>query len=66
MLKDRHFYKCVVVAAALLKVSKEVGLVANDKKTKCMFITSECNAGQYHSTQATSKSFHNMVKLKYL
>ena len=54
MLKDRHFYKCVVAAEALLKASKEFGLVANDKKTKFMFVTSECNSGQYHSTQATN------------
>jgi hypothetical protein len=66
MLKDRRFYKCALVAEDLLKASKEDGLVANTKKTTFMFVTSECNAGQYHSTQATSKSFHNMIKLKYV
>jgi len=65
MLQDRHFYKCVAVAEASLKALKNAGLVANAKKTKCMSVTSKCNAGQCQSTQTTNKSFH-MVKLKYL
>jgi len=43
------------MAQALLKASKEVGLVASAKETKYMSVTSECNAGQYHSTRTTNK-----------
>jgi len=54
------------IAEALMVVSKEIGLQANEDKTKYMVISRDQNAGQSHSVKTDNSSFERVEEFKYL
>ena len=53
-------------AEALIVASKEIGLEANDDKTKYMVMSRDQNAGRSHSMKADNRPFERVNDFKYL
>jgi hypothetical protein len=51
---------------SLLEASRDVGLEINAGKTKYMIMSRHKNSGQNQNIKATSESFENVAKFKYL
>jgi hypothetical protein len=49
----------------VIEASKEVGLEVNVKKTKCILVSRDQNAGQNREIKIANRSFENTLQFKY-
>jgi hypothetical protein len=63
-LLKKYNFASIRKSHALLVASKVIGLEANAEKT--MFISRECDAGQYHNRKIGNKYLESLEYFKYL